>query len=399
MPRAPKPNYNPSRRDWSFTFKRKKYYRSTEAEARALLRTLQANEDGATHAVPTRKDSQRGMLGELTLGRLVGDYLDYQETRVRPKTMTHYRQNYAVLIESLGAGYFVADMDEVVVRNYIDRNYAIREIKVKASRDPDVWRVKTRKPYSESTRHGIWVMVAQLIKWGCKPRGRNRTALIDTNPLAGEENPYDKLTRERVLTDDEWLAVTNHLDATGDGPNFLQYLQAGALTGARAMELNQATIEMVDLDKLQIVFPPGQRKGKRGKKRTKRVIYLHPDLRPMIEQRVKALKSGPLFRDANGNAWKADTVKNRIARMSKSLGFSFCVTDLRHTFATGYLKQGGSIAAAAGLLGHSSPKMVSDVYGHLEKDVDHLQASVSKLVVPVLEAANDLNDTPVTPTQ
>lgn len=51
--------------------------------------------------------------------------------------------------------------------------------------------------------------------------------------------------------------------------------------------------------------------------------------------------------------------------------------DLRHTTATLMLKAGVSLAVVQRVLGHTSPLMTADIYGHL--DLDDMRAGVERL--------------------
>jgi integrase len=57
---------------------------------------------------------------------------------------------------------------------------------------------------------------------------------------------------------------------------------------------------------------------------------------------------------------------------------SIVLYSLRHTFATELLLTGTPIAIVAKLMGHKDTRMVSKVYGHLEKHPEELRESLRK---------------------
>jgi site-specific recombinase XerD len=96
---------------------------------------------------------------------------------------------------------------------------------------------------------------------------------------------------------------------------------------------------------------------------------LTPDLVEIIERRREKHPSGYLFRNRDGRKWTDSAVLNTLKNLRQRLGLGSKMIpySYRHTFATGWLLDGGSIKVLADLLG-TSIAMIEKHYGHLEVD-------------------------------
>jgi integrase len=105
------------------------------------------------------------------------------------------------------------------------------------------------------------------------------------------------------------------------------------------------------------------------------VVHLTPCLETLTKIMLHARGSGPLFLNADGKPWKQSAFGSRMRRMRKSLGLDkkAVAYSYRHSYATNALVRGVPIATVAELLGHTGTKMVSEFYGHLAAQPEHLR--------------------------
>jgi hypothetical protein len=100
-----------------------------------------------------------------------------------------------------------------------------------------------------------------------------------------------------------------------------------------------------------------------------RVIYLSPDLVALVERLCEKHPTGYLFRNRDGGQWTNSSVYLMLKRLRARLGLTskMIAYSYRHTFATNWLKSGGSIKVLAELMGNSVA-MIEQHYGHLDAD-------------------------------
>jgi len=105
-----------------------------------------------------------------------------------------------------------------------------------------------------------------------------------------------------------------------------------------------------------------------------RVIYLSPDLVALVERLCEKHPTGYLFRNRDEGQWTNSSVYLMLKRLRTRLGLTskmIAYSD-RHTFATNWLKSGGSIKVLAELMGNSVV-MIEQHYGHLDADREKMR--------------------------
>jgi len=157
-------------------------------------------------------------------------------------------------------------------------------------------------------------------------------------------------TREpKPLTFEEYQLLREQL------PNNRRLLvDVAVYTGARASELFALRVDDFDFVRGRVHI--------RGKKTAKsdRWVPLFPVLDELVRPQQLARRGGHLL-DPWHNAWK-----DLRAACSRAGIEPRSVLDFRHTFAS-WLKQAGCDSKAVGaLMGHTTGKMVDEVYGHLD---------------------------------
>jgi integrase len=239
-------------------------------------------------------------------------------------------------------------------------------------------RVRDFKPYhatawlaahtgwNPSTRRCALTALKRALNWAVKE------GYLDGNPLREVEKP-PVLHRERVVTPGEHETIT---DAVRDEA-FKTFLFALRSTGCRPGEVAAVTAEHVNLEAGTWTF----KRHKTVKKiRRPRVVFLVPALVELCRQLVARYPTGPLFRNARGQAWTRNAIRCRFRRLRQrlNLGPGVVAYSYRHTFTTAGLEAGVPLASMAELLGHASAKMISDHYSHLDQKTDHLREAARR---------------------
>lgn len=210
---------------------------------------------------------------------------------------------------------------------------------------------------SSSQRHAA-AFLKRCWKWA------HDQGFIGQNLLAGlklKECEY----RDEVMPSDVHERLVRECMRVPESRPFALYLIASR-SGARPQQIREVTAKHVSADGFQWVFKAHKTRAKTGKPL---VVYLPPCLRTLTRILVDVHPTGPLFRNSRGDAWKKDTVTQRMDRLRKKLDLpAGTVAYLyRHSMATDALMAGQSTAVVAQLLGHTDTRMVSKVYGHLDK--------------------------------
>jgi integrase len=193
-------------------------------------------------------------------------------------------------------------------------------------------------------------------------------------------------------------------------PYFSDLLEFLHATGCRPGEAYHATAKNYDRARTAIVFrhdaePPDYVHKTAGRTGKDRVIYLTDDLRAMVERLAVKYPSGPLFRNRDARPWTNSSVYLMLKRLRKKLRLTegkMIAYSYRHTFATDWLLDGGSIKVLADLMGNSVA-MIEKHYGHLDVDPgrmrellaafsDHQRASQRPLPGPTSVQAGGKTD-------
>lgn len=156
--------------------------------------------------------------------------------------------------------------------------------------------------------------------------------------------------------------------------NFAELLEVIRRTGCRPNEAYHVEARYYrPADKI-IVYPghpkPDEFEWKNARKTGReRFIYLDDKLVKIVERRIKMHPEGPIFRTTRNLRWGNEAVSTELRWYAKKLKLATAPTayGLRHSFATDWLLQGGSIKVLADLIG-TSVAMIEKHYGHLQVD-------------------------------
>ena len=153
--------------------------------------------------------------------------------------------------------------------------------------------------------------------------------------------------------------VQRLLDACA--PEFRQIVHGALLTGCRYGELCQLRVKNFDPANSAIYVE----KAKGGKSRH---VFLSEEGQAVFEELTAGrAPSALLFLRADGDPWGRSHQSRRIKNACKDAEIdppiSFHI--LRHTYASHYLMNGGSLTALSKQLGHADTRMTTLHYGHL----------------------------------
>ena len=123
-----------------------------------------------------------------------------------------------------------------------------------------------------------------------------------------------------------------------------------------------------------IIFPADESKGEVQA----RIIILIPEAKAVIDGRLKEVSDGPLFLNARGNPWTKDSIKCRLTRVTKKVGFRVIAYGIRHSYATNGLLRSIDPVSLSHLMGHKDTRMISQVYSHISGNVDYLRKQATK---------------------
>src|SRR5262249_11754921 len=177
--------------------------------------------------------------------------------------------------------------------------------------------------------------------------------------------------REQVVSPKEWAAIRDRYE---DGDPFRDILEFAWETGSRPQEAKRIEARHVELHRHRVVIPPAEAKGKKRW----RVIYLTDRAEHIIQRRLAVPPLGALFRNENGRPWTSQAMACRFARLKKRLGVKYAAYSIRHGFCQRLLEDGQDHLTVAALMGHSSGRMVADVYSHMTRADDHLREALKR---------------------
>lgn len=156
--------------------------------------------------------------------------------------------------------------------------------------------------------------------------------------------------------------------ANPSSPTFRPYLIALWLSGQRPATVATVSREQIDGETWRIA-----KHKTRGKTKKPLTVYCCPCLHTLT--RIAAAARSRLFATAEPKA-----MQRTFARLRDRLKLDKAVTSYsyRHAYATQALLT-QSPATVAALLGHTSPRMVMERYGHVIEQSEHLAEAARKV--------------------
>lgn len=257
-----------------------------------------------------------------------------------------------------------------VIRLYLEPFFKKRPIgKIVYQDGLDLQAELKAKDLSPKTINHILGTLRQILLYATKGQGYRKQ--IFGNPLAGLE--MLPLEEQKLIYWDK-DEIRSFLDASKEDFFFDVYLFA-INTGSRLGEIAGLTADKVDLKKRIITFSNALKREnnkqvigttKSGKTRH---FPINNSLHEMLSKRCKGLKPGQfVFTDKNGDPLDLAHFARIFAAAQQAAGIKKIIRfhDLRHTFASNFVMNGGDLFTLQKLLGHSDTKMTM-FYAHLSQ--------------------------------
>ena len=331
MARIPKPWFRDNRQAWFVTIRGERHNLGpNEQEAKRRFHELMAQKPKPK---PTPKPDGLSVAG------LFDKFLDWSQKNQAAATYEWYRTR----IQS-----FINHLEHPAMLPAVDlRPYHVQE-----------W-VDAHSDWGSTFRHGAIASVQRAYNWAVE------LGYLNQSPVRAIKKPPSK-RREQAVTPEQWRQV---YDRYPKGDPFLDLLEFCWETGCRPYEARMMEPAHVHLDRLCVLFPPEEAKGKKRW----RIIRLTKCAAEILKRRLEGRNDGKVFVNADGRPWTAYAINCRFCRLQKHTGIKHFAYSWRHGFATRKLIAGHDHLTVAELLGHADGTMLAKVYAHLDQADDHLR--------------------------
>lgn len=232
--------------------------------------------------------------------------------------------------------------------------------------------------------------------------------VVGRNVCDAVSPPKVRPTEVRALTEDELARVLR----ASEGTRLYVPVLLAALCGLRRGEVLALRWEDVDLDRgvlhvrrsLEEVRVGGESvvRFKEPKTGRGRAVALPPMVVDALrscrrEQLESRLRVGSAWRDhglvcctPTGEPIHPNTLTWEFAHLVRRLGMRLRFHDLRHAHATHLVRAGVDVRTVAGRLGHATPSMTLNVYGHLLPGAqEHAALVVEEVIREALRRVQD----------
>jgi integrase len=277
-----------------------------------------------------------------TLSFIFGKYLDWCRRHRAPRSVEWYQGHLDGFLKHLGdqARMPATDLKPFHVIEWVD----------------------SHETWGDTYRRGAIVAVQRALNWA------EEMGYVAASPVKRVKKPPAG-RRDNPMTPDDFQALLARLP---EGDPFRDLFLFVWHSGCRPQEARHVEPRHVQLDLQRVVIPKEEAKGKRHS----RVIYLHGPALAVVTRLMAERAEGKLFRNSRGAPWTKYAVCNRMHRLSAATGRRLALYDARHGFATRKLVQGHDHLTIAELMGHRDGTMISQVYGHLDRQADHLKRAL-----------------------
>ena len=324
--------------------------------------------------------------GRISLADWIETWWPSYEVALKPSTQrTEWARVRTHLLPLLGA-HRLDELDSLVMQRFVQQLVA-------GERDPDrvgKWR---RRPCAPKTVRNIHGVLHKILGAAAEAR------LLPANPATGTGMPPKRHKEMRFLTPPE---IERLLAAcSGDLAEWRPLVMLLATTGLRYSEALALRVGRVDaLAGTLMVLESAYNKGAGEyiftepktpqSRRTVRITrQLALELAPLVASRVRTAllftagddDLAPVTRNFAGRVWPRITARAGVEGLR--------LHDLRHTVAALLISAGVPLTAVQRMLGHSSIKVTSDMYGHLMPEVHEAIVATMSGVLGVIGPALD----------
>ena len=203
------------------------------------------------------------------------------------------------------------------------------------------------------------------------------------NPCNGIKEPKIVHKEKYILSkkEDDLLLKSEH--------KYAPFFRIIRYTGMRKEEISALTLDDIDLKNKTISinkafsFVSNQPTVKETKNKKARIVPILDIISDDIKKQVKSAKQNNqknLFEKQSGGVLTEEAIRCMINSISKDLGFRIAPHQLRHCYCTMLYYSGISIKQTQQLMGHSSAKMVYDLYAHLDEKKEKVFSKVNQYI-------------------
>lgn len=229
--------------------------------------------------------------------------------------------------------------------------------------------------WGPSTRQVALSSLSVAFRWAKK------AGYLNDNPVEGIPGEMQRsLARQRLID-----AELHGRILQASPPDFRVLCEALEATGARPGELASATAQAWNDEQGALVYHPertrqeGEFRHKTARKGKPRIILFRGAALATIRELVRKHPTGLLYRTPRGRKWTTMSCVGWCRRIKEKLGLDRLeLYSYRHTFATRWLQQGGSIDILADLMGNT-PDTIRKHYSHLLNDVENLRSHLERV--------------------
>lgn len=200
-----------------------------------------------------------------------------------------------------------------------------------------------------------------------------REAKVPSDDAWRRVRPFKRVDRPKIryLEHDEATRLLNACE-----PDFRRLVRAALLTGCRYGELCAVRVGDFKAEPLPALAVEDSKSGKG------RHVYLNESGKTFFEDLTKGRPPGErMFLRKDGEPWGRSHQSRRMKDASESAEIDPPATfhELRHTYASHYLMNGGDLTGLAHQLGHADTRMTTRHYAHL---ADRWRAEQARQHVP-----------------
>src|SRR5262245_22768928 len=279
------------------------------AAKKVLARVTLGHDPQAEKAARRQKDAH-------SLKGVVGDYLAFKQTTVRPRT-------YAEIARYL-TGHFFQPLHNVPIDQIARRDVAARLTKITTEN-------------GSITASRARIALSGFYAWAMGQ------GLAESNPIVGTTRPQEAKPRDRVLSDAELAAIWNACDDDAFG----KVIKLLILTGARRAEVGGMRWSEIDFERGVWVIPA--ERVKNGRQHTLPLTSLAMSIIQSVPKRIDRDHLFGTHSDAGLSHW------HQKAELDQRLSIKpWRVHDLRRTCATGMADIGTAPHVVEQILNHQS---------------------------------------------
>lgn len=218
------------------------------------------------------------------------------------------------------------------------------------------------------------------------------------NPCNGIKEPKVIHEEKQILSkkQENILLNSNH--------KYASYFRIIRYTGMRKEEISALTINDIDIKNKVISidkafsYTQNQPKLKDTKNKKPRNVPILDIIYNDVYNQLEIAKENNqtyLFEKQTGGVLTAEAIRCMVDSINRSLGFKIAPHQLRHCYCTMLYYSGITIKQTQKLMGHSSAKMVYDIYAHLDEQKEKVSNKVNKYIKisnkPVLKLSRKLS--------